>query len=289
MATFHTADAPHGEVILLRITRLDEHTRAFAERLTRESGREVMCIVDERNGSVDVSPYRKLSLTARTCRALGIHCPSDFAWRCGDYGLYLARTQYPSITRFWLIEGDVRITGPGLDHFFHVFDNSEDIDCIMGNLQASAGWYWDHSIASAGTTVYTCLFNILRINAAAIDLLLERRRELSLDRVRRLSWANDEAFVATTLSNSPFTCRDLNDFGPTLYTTETLTFHAAFNGSTFQEHQEPMTIYHPVLFGEAYERKRRKLHAIAAGETLSQRARRRAIHLLNALTRSTNF
>lgn len=275
--------APSPEVIVLRTTDFSGMTPVFAAQLAAESNRTLACLVDERNGIVDTGPHDKISLTRDACERLRLFCPDDFAWRCGDYGLYLARQQYPDATNFWLIEGDVRISGSSLGNFFNLFDGCDDVDFICAHYRLSAGaWYWDHAIAARDSVVHRCLFDVLRVSAPAVDRLLQRRQVLANSRVRRASWPNDESFLATTLSNDGSVCRDLNSFGQTLYTDDSLTFHNAFNGDNFTMDDSQMTIYHPVLYGEAYERKLEKLRKIAAGETVRQRLRRRVIHYINA-------
>ena len=270
------------ELILLRTADMRGQTPDFARQLVAESGRQLACLVDERAGPVDTGGYAKVALTREACEQLALFCPEDFAWRCGDYGLYLARRQYPHVERIWLVEGDVRISGGNLGDFFDIFDGSETVDLITAHYRQSAGaWYWDHAIAARDSVIHRCLFDVLRVSVPAIDRLLKRRQQMSRSRVRRASWPNDESFLATTLSNDGSLCRDLNSFGPTLYTEDTLTFHNAFDGAVFKMNQEQFTIYHPVLYGEAYERKLAKLRTIAAGEPLLKRLRRRVIHYLN--------
>ncbi len=278
----HRDRSQSREIILLRMMRFDRETRAFAERFRAESDRQVVCLVDERHGRLNVEPFEKVSLTTGACTGLGLFCPPDFGWRCGDYGLYLARQQYPSATNFWLIEADVRISGPDLGEFFRIFDHRDELDLICAHYRESEGWYWDHTIAARGDTVHRCLFDVLRVSGLAVDRLLARRQLLSRNRVRRASWPNDESFLATTLSNDGSVCRDLNDFGRELYTDDTLTFYNVFHGASFRPPQTQITIYHPVLFGEAYEQKVAKLKRIAAGEGMRNRLRRRVIHYLNS-------
>jgi hypothetical protein len=83
----------------------------MAEELAAASGQEVAFILDGRHPVKTFTPRPKIMLTADACSVLGLYCPSDFGWRCGDYGVYLARQRLPDVEHFWLVEDDIRIAG----------------------------------------------------------------------------------------------------------------------------------------------------------------------------------
>src|ERR1700734_2853839 len=136
-------------MILVRTTTLDPETLSFGETLGEASGRPVAFRVDERRGPVaSARAAPKLSLTDPACKRLGLFCPPDFAWRCGDYGLYLARAAHPNVAYFWMIENDVRVVGGQLERFFAFFD-ALDTDLLAGQLQpATQDRYWSHHASS---------------------------------------------------------------------------------------------------------------------------------------------
>jgi hypothetical protein len=275
------ATQPLG-VILLRMAQFASATCSFAERLAQESGYRVACLVDERAGLVEVAPFPKVSLTVEACCALDLYCPPDMGWRCGDYGLYLARAQFPDAPHFWLIDYDVRISGPDLGAFFKFFETNGPADLIAPQYgPAGAEWYWRHTIRARNVTVYRCLFPLVRVTASAVDRLLARRRRMSRSWIRRISWPNDESTVATTLSNDGSICRDLNGFGRTVYTDETFSFFTPFDGDALDMSGSDAIAYHPVLFAEDY---RRKLAKLQVQETRLERFRRRLANRLNALS-----
>lgn len=273
---------PSG-VILFRMTRFTPATRVFAERLERESGHRVVCLVDERGGPIDVSPFPKVSLTDASCEALGIYCPPDMAWRCGDYGFYLARVQYPQASHFWLIEYDVRVSGTDLSTFFGFFEPFGETDLIAAQYRpADRDWYWRHALPARKVVIHRCLFPLVRLTASAVDRLLARRRQMSRKLTARISWPNDESLVATTLSNDGSLCRDLNGFGRTFYTDETFSYFTPFNGDVLKLDGDDGIVYHPVLFDQDYTR---KLTRLGRRETRSERFRRRCAKVLNAVAR----
>ncbi len=117
----------------------------------------------------------------------------------------------------------------------------------------------------------SCLFAILRVSSTAIDRLLTDRRELSRKRSRRKQWPNDESFVATTLAKSGFVVRDLNSFGQTLYSEETMSFFGPRQGEALGLENADVRLYHPVLFGADYNSKIERLERMARGENRFRR------------------
>jgi hypothetical protein len=269
-------------MILLRTQKLDPATYRFAEQLSSCGYGRVACVVDERFISVDTAPWPKVSLTTAACEALGLYCPGDVGWRCGDYGLYLARKQFPDETFFWMIEYDVRIGGDPAS-LFAMFDPMVKVDLLAPCLRpADRTWFWEYTIAARGITVHRCLFPIVRVSARAIDYLAAKRVALARHERRRRAWPNDESFVATVLVNNPvMVCRDLNDFGRALYNSETFSFELPHDGDTIRMRDDTPTIYHPVLFGADYRAKIKRLGEIQPDRKFSRRVSRRLNRALN--------
>ena len=274
-------------MILLRLARFSEETIAFAQRLRRESGMRVACIVDERNGPVDVGDFDKVSLTRAACRAIGLHCPRDVGWRCGDYGFYLARLRYPDVRFFWLMEYDVRLRCLDLGEFFSRYapdrgPASVDHDLIAGYYRQAAGdWYWTHTMIARDRPVWRCLFPVVRLSARAIDTLHAERRAYARRPVRLANWPNDESFVATVLTRNGSRCADLNDFGATVYDRSTYSFDEPIDGSALDDRATPVRLYHPVLFGADLARKIKRMAWIDKGESVPRKVKRRLIGAWN--------
>lgn len=269
-------------MILLRTTALSPQTAAFANRLAAESGHRICFIVDERRGEVDVGGFDKISITRRACWRLGLHCPLDFGWRCGDYGFYFARERYPDERFFWLIEYDVRLAGPDARAFFEQFRNGDSFDLIAGYYRrADPSWYWTHTMITRDQPVWRCLFPVVRLSSSAIDLLLAQRKAYARRLFRLANWPNDESFVATVLTRAGLRCADLNDFGASVYDDTTYTFHKPMDGDALDERAPPLRIYHPVLFGADLQRKIERMAWIDKGESLPRKLKRRVIDHIN--------
>ncbi len=261
--------------LLIRTTELDDRVLAFADELAAASGYAVAFVVDERKGPVPARGRETLGLTRAGCRALGLFCPADFTWKCGDYGYYLARLRYPDASLFWLIEYDVRFVGPDLPSFFARFDALDDVDLLATDLRPSDnGWYWTDTVRGRGVTPYRCLFPVTRLSVRAVDAALAKRVEQSRRPLRRLLWPNDEAHVATALANGGFMCRDFNDFGRPLYTPETFSFHTPIDGDRLAPVDDTLRMHHPVLFGEAFQRKVKRLGEKPPSQRVRDKARR---------------
>ncbi|KEQ51418.1 hypothetical protein [Sphingobium chlorophenolicum] len=248
-------------MIILRTTRMSERTARFARQLEQASGLPVVPLIDARYD--DGASGAHIRLDRAAVKALGLFAPRNFAWKCGDYGLYLARRQFDA-PFYWLIEYDVRFPAEGLDVFFR--DHAaEPADALLTHLgPATPDWYWTVFGAARDVAPVRCLFPISRFSGAAIDLLFAKRVKHSRQLSRRLAWPNDEVFVATTLSASSLTLRDFNRDGRTYYDSESLSFYMPIEGERFERElasRAPFRIFHPVLYDADYRAKIAKLES----------------------------
>ena len=123
--------------ILVRTTRIAADELALARRLQQASAAPVALVADARSGAVDGTDPDVIALSSAACQALQLFCPPDFAWRCGDYGYYLARRRYPTTERFWLIETDVAIYGGETEAFFAFFaERAREVDLLAAAAAA---------------------------------------------------------------------------------------------------------------------------------------------------------
>ena len=247
-------------LILVRTTVLDDRVLAFADQIAAASGHPVAFVADERRGPIDPRGRVVVGLADRACAALGLHCPGDYAWKCGDYAYYLARRRFPEVRWFWMIEYDVRFHGGDLAEFFRFFDAQQSTDFIAPHLAAAGPeWFWTITARARDAAAWRCLFPVTRLSARAIDAALAKRVQHSRNPFRRLIWPNDEAFVATTLANGDFACRDFNAFGRSVYSEASFTFTEPIDGDAFAPAGDALQMFHPVLYGQAYLRKKARL------------------------------
>lgn len=244
-------------------------------------GLQVAVAVDESAGVVDVGGHRKVSVTRAACQALGLHCPDDFAWRNGDYNLYLARKAFPDARYFWMLEPDVEHSFASFDHLIALFDAMPEVDLLSSHLMpADREWYWQRTIKDRSVSVQRCFFPLIRISSRAIDLCLEQRRKDRLSLHARLFWPNDEALVATTVARAGLRVADLNSAGVSVYNESSFGYEP-LDGDDGWFRGVANQVYHPVLYGDAY-RARVARQAGAMADPFMRRVRRKVQKLMRA-------
>ena len=254
----------------------------FARELAAGARLPVAYVLDGRHKVEFSTDDPRVMVTEESCRALGLYCPADFRWRCGDYGMYLARRQFPDVRHFWLIEYDIRLAGGGVSEFFDVFEAHPEIDLVACHLRrAEKGWRWYRTAMGRDAEPYACSLGIVRISARALDALLSKRKAHSTRRLRQADWANDEAFVATSAHQARLVCRDFNDFGQRFYDETTWSLYSKIDGDNFHPPKTGVKIYHPVLFGGSFTNGNYTFQELSGPPTRSQKVVRR----LNLFTR----
>ena len=245
-------------MILLRCAQIDEPLLRFADTLAGLGSEEVVFAVDESRSVSDSRGFRKVSITPSALRSLKLYIPQDAAWRCGDYALYLAMHELRPFGHTWLIENDVRISDTEV-FFKTIRERASGIDFLTAHLRpAEVGWYWRQYALSRDATPHRCFFPVTRYTPRAIRYLEQVRRAHTLSISRRAVWPNDEAFVATTLMASRLACADLNDVVSDAWTPESFQFAQPVRGETFIPPHRPH-LWHPILFGAAYDAKIERL------------------------------
>ena len=275
-----------SDVILLRTARLDPRVLAFGRELEAASGSHVAMLVDERKGGLGDCGFPKVSLTREACRRLRVYAPQDFTWRCGDYGFYVARSQFPEASAFWMIEYDVRILGDA-GVFFARCAAERDIDFLGVDIRPSRiDWWWYPGVRSRDVTPYHCLFPLVRLSPRAVDALLAGRRRQSRQPLRRILWPNDESFVSTEIVQSGLTFRDINDVVPNAYDARIMSFWDVYDGDTLTERPDSPRLYHSVLYGTDLAEKRARIAAKKGRQqTRTELATRRVTSKLLSMSR----
>lgn len=265
--------APPATLLLLRTHKFDEEIRRFAESLAALPGMSLACLVDESLGEVATAPYPKIPVTRGRMEALGLHCPGDFAWRCGDYGFYEAARLRPESSHIWMVEYDVRFSMASPSDFFAAFRDRSDLDLIAPNLgERDRNWFWHPAMTDGRRPVYGCIFPCIRLSSRAVAAALDGRRRASRSWLARTFWPNDESFVATTLVRDGFSTADLNDLGRTFYTDDSFSFTRPFELEAFERQPMDGLLYHPVLKHDDYVR---KLNRLAPPVSFQERVQRK--------------
>jgi hypothetical protein len=237
----------------LRAHFVDAHVLRLAEFL-RKADCEFALVVDETKGEVETSGLPKVAITNAGLDRLGLYRGFEGpAWRCGDYGLALAREKFGGCGLYWLIEHDVRLGFDSAAEFFDLFRDESATDFFGAELRAAdAGWFWRASMAARYPTVYRCLFPIVRLSSRALDHLAAGRRRMYAAAAANPEalWPNDEAFTATELMNNGFACRDFNSLGAPLYDRSSFSFERPMAQSDFESRKVGRLLCHPVLCGD---------------------------------------
>ena len=208
-----------GDIILLRARERNEHNQAFADDLRKASGCVVRFLLDERGNKVPSADPEVLSLNQESYASLGVYAPPDVAWRCGDYGAYLAWRGDPSRPYYWVIEDDVRIAGDAKE-FFRLCRSSSS-DFLVAHLRKTVrgNFWWPHTI-SKDVQAFACLFPLTRLSNRAVEACYNKRKKHTRQLSRRALWPNDEGLVATTVAAKGFFLQDFNDLQPDLWDEE---------------------------------------------------------------------
>jgi|GEM_PF-1848993 len=238
----------------LRTHFVDERVLRLAAELRDATDCEFALVLDETRSEIDSQGLPKIGLTNAALDRLGLYRGFEgAAWRCGDYGLYLAKQKFDRCRFFWLIEHDVRLNFRSAAEFFELFRGADATDFFAAGLrEADAHWFWRRSMSAHHARVHRCLFPIVRASARALDHLSGRRRALCAEAASAPAealWANDEAFAATELMNGGFVCRDFNALGAPLYTKKSFSFEGPIAQSEFEKKEIDRLLYHPVLHG----------------------------------------
>ncbi|MGI4730532.1 MAG: hypothetical protein ACRYFW_02145 [Janthinobacterium lividum] len=236
-------------MILLRTTRVGDRERRFADDLAESSGFPVTYLVDGRRGPVPEESRPLIAVTDEGCARLGLPLVDYYAWRCGDYGLYLARERFPDADFFWLIEGDVRFSRFPATAFFDVMARS-DADLLAGYLEpARPDWFWYQHGRGRDVTPYRCLYSTLRASVPLIDTMYQKRARHGRSLARRSLWSNDEVFTATTAVNGDFVALDFNDLDGPWYAPEYYEYKVTLDGDALPDTGERPQLLHSVRYG----------------------------------------
>ena len=236
--------------ILLRVTSVGYRERLFADKLEESSSLMVIYLVDGRVGNVPEEKRPLIVLNDKSCLALELPLVELYPWRCGDYGLYLARQRYPGISYFWLIEGDVRFSCHPATAFFQAMKQSK-ADLLAAYIRrAEKEWYWTPHGRGRGVTPYRCLYSVIRVSSLLIDTMLHKRVSHGKSILRRSLWGNDEVFTCTTAINGNFLVLDINAVSGSWYRPSHYAYNVTLDGDNINGTQQSPELLHSVRFDQ---------------------------------------
>lgn len=243
------------DALLVRTHFVDAAIRECLDHYQAPGFGLVGLVVDESNGPMETGATPKVSLTKGAIDDLGLYMEGDTFWRCGDYGLYVARRKWPEIDNFWLVEWDVRIRFDHVADFFSLCNSNgaggADLLCPWFG-PAGHDWYWRAAMAPFRDQIYRCfVFSIVRLSARSIDHLLPIRQRMSQIETAKKFWPNDEVFVATELMAGGFSWQDpFSRHG--LVTKDSFGCDRPHSERRLLGTPNDSKVYHPVRRGDAY-------------------------------------
>ena len=253
-------------LILIRTHFVDDRIAEMARALAAGGAYDVMLAVDETAGPIDTRGLPKLSMTLDSCVRLGLAV--GFAkplWRCGDYAFYHALALGRAYRRYWLVEYDVVVNFADPLDFFRFFDDRAGEDYLAACLKvADKDWHWRERAARRFPVVYSALFPVVRLSAAAAERLRERRR-FEAERLRDAdldvdaNWPNDESFVASAAHDLGLSAADFNAYGE-FYSEATFAPHLLRHRSQLPAPDNK--IHHAVRAGATYLQARKSYYAL---------------------------
>ena len=245
------------ELIVIRTHYYCEATERFYNYLKTTSNRDVAFICDESGGIVDVGSGKvKISLSEDSARDMSLYAPPKFGWLCGDYSLYAASKLLSGYDRYWLIEGDVRLSMPSSATFFNSFNGSSADLFAFHTFKANENWYWHSPMKYFAPDVYACLFPVVGISKRAVEFAYQARVKMSQEfenivpSTEKRRWPNDESFLMTTLIANGFTKHE--------FKTEKFSDQTSFNvglpksDRRLAEQDPTGLLYHPVQSGTRF-------------------------------------
>lgn len=223
-------------------------------------GDRFILAADESRGALDVGGLNKVSVTRQAVEALGLYAPEDFAWRCGDYALYLARRAFPGFRQYWLMETDVVLAMRAPDRLLTNLSGRRDDFLAFFTTPAGPEWSWSHIMAPFVRPVYRCAYPFVRLSGRALDRLLGHRIAMSQKFLASGQpaghWPNDESFTATMIAAMHLPMGDLGEIRRDILSRYFSTFRPLHADAPIVAGYSAK-ILHPVLSGAAFVRKAR--------------------------------
>lgn len=210
------------QAVVIRSTSLDASTLELRSYLEGYFGRNVYVAIEryaDLELGCDIDTDNVVTIGRRFLETSGLRYFPRVGWQCGDYIYYSMLPFVEQFSHVWLIEPDVRITLGPADMFERFATVDEDLLGIaLGPRPQTWGWYKSIDGYYA-VPVHGMYFPVSRLSVRAIRQLFDNRVEYcASERVQGIDFmsagliarfANDEAFVATTVLRCGLTSRPM--------------------------------------------------------------------------------
>ena len=210
-----------SSVVLVRTNKLDENTRKITKLVCPYFQSNVYIVLEDysnKNLTIELKG-NVITLGGKFLEESKLQYFPKVGWQCGDYILYGA-SKVLNYDYFWLVEPDLRFTLDVNELFSKLEKNDHDLIGIHFGYR-EPNWSWYPSMTDLYKDKISGLyFPFLRISKNAVDFCLQKRIEYkNIPSIKSLNfegtgmikeYANDEAFIATTLRNNRFSCISMN-------------------------------------------------------------------------------
>jgi hypothetical protein len=245
-------------VLLLRTHYVDDAVERLADRYQRESGLDLVVVVDESAGAVTLpARFRKIGINRAMVAAAGLVNLDRWGWQCGDYFLILAQQILPDYAHFWMVEPDVLINYADLSAFFGLFAADESDLWVASLGHYGSDWFWYPAMQQfAPGPVGGCFYPVLRSSARLIHAIATMRRSMRAQmglasengvvQIDPKLYPNDEGVTATMALAAPFVAKDFSAQGVACGP-ESYGLGEPFSATALAQRTPDGRLYHPVL------------------------------------------
>ena len=203
-----------------------------------------LIVLDEKSDNVNYGNIKTLIFSKNIVEDLKLTHTNDMQWRFGDYCLYIVNDflSKNNITfdYLWMVEPDVLVTEE-FSELIKVFSEN-DTDFLCSYLdKATSDWMWyKYKKDFSNSIIYRTFFPLIRVSARTVDFLYNSR-------VNNPTLANDEVFVATTISNNNFKTSCFNSSSKIVYDRNSFSYMLPHYVPFVELYRKKATIYHPAF------------------------------------------
>lgn len=248
-----------SSLLIIRTNKIGSREEEMLQIYRQHFKQNIVFALDNRKHNVDGSREDIVSVNEGVLTNLGMTCPDDWGWRCGDFFLYAVHAAYPDFDSYWMIEPDVAFhkTDPG-DFFNRCAEDKSDLLAFSIGTREKP---WKHLDAAKKVydEVYGCVFPLIRVSKPALNYLKSERARYGREWDQKSDYSNDEGFVASAIAADPsLSMKRMQNLVPDLFSQKAFNTRNAYTFASLQA--RPKGIYHPVLNDkEFWDRATRKV------------------------------